>query len=93
VHVFIDILSRLALLIIKRKVEIRPWLRLTRGKVQIFERVFSGGRWYRYLPVILKTSPSLKMLDFQWLSIKYPLDFSTHEGHTKTYLNKALSIG
>jgi hypothetical protein len=37
-------------------VEIRPWMRLTGGKVQIFDRAFEDGRWYRCLPVSLRAN-------------------------------------
>jgi hypothetical protein len=38
-------------------------------KVQIFERDFRGGRWYLLLPEIHKSSTSIKMLYFKWLSV------------------------
>lgn len=38
--------------------------------MQIFERDFLGGRWYRLLPVVKRSVILPDMLCFKWLSIK-----------------------
>ena len=48
-----------------RRSEIGPWMLFTSGKVQIIERDFQGGRWYRSLPERECTVYSKGMLAFK----------------------------
>jgi hypothetical protein len=55
--------------------------------VHIFNPDFWGRKWYGFRPVLNRNEISRNIEAFQWLSIKYSLDFTAYWGQ-KTNINE-----